>query len=406
MLLACGAQPPSPERPSAAVAAVVASDAHGSEGVTAPAVAKKAHPGVARAGSVAEPLTLRFLDDFNVPRPQGMPTAAAAAWDGALGGLSGLHYVEAERRLYAVTDDPARFPPRLYTFDVVLEERSLVVTPRAVVLLSERTPSELLVGIDCEALTGNGHELLLATEPHESRPPQREARLLRLSPAGVVSGEVPLPSAWLPAPEGEPPRGVRTNLGLEALGLSPSGRALWAGVEAPLAQDGLDATFDAGALVRFARFDIEGARATEEHFYRTEPVARAAAGEVSQAFNGVSDLLALDDERLLVLERAWVVAGGVGKNTVRVFEVTPAPSARARASDTELPLLDKRLVLDFDTIVDVLEPGYQQLDNFEGMARGPRLPDGTPSVLVVSDDNFGARQRTVFVAFALGGAAR
>jgi hypothetical protein len=40
------------------------------------------------------------------------------------------------------------------------------------------------------------------------------------------------------------------------------------------------------------------------------------------------------------------------------------------------------------------------------MTLGPRLPSGNPSVLLVSDDNFSASQRTVFLAFELHGATR
>ncbi|CAN5865599.1 hypothetical protein BH18ACI5_BH18ACI5_00990 [soil metagenome] len=42
------------------------------------------------------------------------------------------------------------------------------------------------------------------------------------------------------------------------------------------------------------------------------------------------------------------------------------------------------------------------LDNFEGMAWGPSLPDGRRQLLIVSDDNFSARQLTAFLSFAAG----
>jgi hypothetical protein len=41
------------------------------------------------------------------------------------------------------------------------------------------------------------------------------------------------------------------------------------------------------------------------------------------------------------------------------------------------------------------------LDNLEGMALGPRLPDGSRSLLVVSDDNFKEAQMTQFLLFRL-----
>ena len=41
------------------------------------------------------------------------------------------------------------------------------------------------------------------------------------------------------------------------------------------------------------------------------------------------------------------------------------------------------------------------LENFEGMGFGPPLPDGSRTLLLVSDDNFSQRQRTTFLLFRL-----
>ena len=43
--------------------------------------------------------------------------------------------------------------------------------------------------------------------------------------------------------------------------------------------------------------------------------------------------------------------------------------------------------------------GPPPLDNTEGMCWGPRRPDGRRTLVVVSDDNFNARQVTQFAAF-------
>jgi hypothetical protein len=120
--------------------------------------------------------------------------------------------------------------------------------------------------------------------------------------------------------------------------------------------------------------------------------------------NGVSALLSLDDERLLVLERAYVASdNGVGNNTVRLFESIVTERGSTHDTPSKAPLLPKRLVLDFDEVIDQLEPGYQSLDNFEGMTLGPPFPSGDASLLLVSDNNFNDRQRTVFLAFRLVG---
>jgi hypothetical protein len=54
----------------------------------------------------------------------------------------------------------------------------------------------------------------------------------------------------------------------------------------------------------------------------------------------------------------------------------------------------KRLLFEFN---DLGIP----IDNIEGMTFGPTLPDGRQSLVIVSDNNFGAGQFTQFVLLAL-----
>jgi hypothetical protein len=44
-----------------------------------------------------------------------------------------------------------------------------------------------------------------------------------------------------------------------------------------------------------------------------------------------------------------------------------------------------------------------RLDNLEGMTLGPRLPDGSQSLLLVSDNNFNSLQITQLLLFRLKG---
>ena len=369
-------------------------------------VARGAHADAAPTSLGAEPIRLDFIDDFNPPRPPAgeAPVAAGAAWDAALGGLSGLYYSESERLLYAVTDDPRRFPPRLYTFDVQLSERQLVVVPRSVVMLHQRASSSLLDEVDCEALSSDGAQgLLIATEGNDGSA-QLESRILQVSKDGLVSGpRVAIPEALVPEAGAASTRGARSNRGFEGIAVSPSGRWLYAILEESLRQDGPDANVERGADVRLLRWDLQSDAAPVQLFYRTEALSpKPPPGVVARGNNGVADLVALDERRLLALERGYVTPeGGAGVNTIRVFEVE-VPE-RVAPGDASSSRVSKRLVLDLNAVIPRLEPGFQSLDNFEGMTLGPRLPSGARSLLLVSDDNFGARQRTVFLAFALHG---
>ena len=54
----------------------------------------------------------------------------------------------------------------------------------------------------------------------------------------------------------------------------------------------------------------------------------------------------------------------------------------------------KKLLLDLRTL-DV------SLDNIEGLTLGAKLPDGQPSLILISDNNFNGLQQTQILAFKL-----
>jgi hypothetical protein len=360
----------------------------------------------AHAPSPAVPLRLAFLHDFN-PARAATPSAdpLAASWAAAaLGGLSGLYYAESSRTLYAVSDNCSRGPARIYAFDVELSAARFRVEPRAVLLLRDTRGTGLFDLCDNESVSADpAGGFFIGTENHDDKPGMRFPSILRVTPDGAITGALPLPEAFLPEAEGVQTRGTRDNQAFEGLSVSPSGRWLTAITESALQQDGPAASFEQGTSVRLLRWDLAQQGPPEQFRYAAEPVPRPANGSAGlEGGNGVSELLSLDDQRLLVLERAYVApAHEHGTNTIRLFETTLPSGPQAAVTSDAIPLLPKRLVLDLDEVLAQLEPGQQTLDNLEGMTFGPRLPSGERTLLLVSDDNFSAYQRTMFLAFRL-----
>ena len=60
--------------------------------------------------------------------------------------------------------------------------------------------------------------------------------------------------------------------------------------------------------------------------------------------------------------------------------------------NTTIQPIQKQLVFDLQQL-DIY------IDNLEGMALGSRLPDGSQTLLLVSDNNFSSRQITQFLLF-------
>lgn len=190
--------------------------------------------------------------------------------------------------------------------------------------------------------------------------------------------------------------GSRNNMTFEALSFASDGKSLWLGMEAALYQDGPLATPDNGAVVRITRLDRAG-KVLGQYAYPIEPVA-SRPGPGREADNGVSEILAVNDHQVLVVERAGVAnADGVYTNHVRIYEMetegaTDVQALPALAAASYVPAR-KRLLLDLE------KAGLARVDNIEGISWGPRLENGRRSLVLISDDNFNPLQVTQILAF-------
>jgi hypothetical protein len=205
--------------------------------------------------------------------------------------------------------------------------------------------------------------------------------------------------------------GARDNLGLEGLGyaVSSAGRYVFTVNEAALVGDGPTSTTAHGTVVRILRHPLDGGDDLEVA-YLTDPVF----GDGARAENGVSDLVAVSSDRVLLLERAYVKGAG---NAIRVYAVDfrAAPNIIALADARAAAPIAKRLIVDLAVVPDdrcSTPPQPQRrrsLENYEGLTLGPTLGDGRPLLLMVSDDNFrpGSNQvaRVLAVALAPGALA-
>jgi hypothetical protein len=272
-----------------------------------------------------------FLHDFN-PARAATPSAdpLAASWGAsALGGLSGLYYVESSHTLYGVSDNCSHGPARIYAFDVELSSQSFRVEPRSVLQLRDARGTGSLDLCDNESLTADpAGGFFIGTENHGDEPGMRFPNILRVTSDGAVTGVLPLPEAFLPESEGTHTRGTRDNQAFEGLSISPSGRWLTAITESALQQDGPEASFEHGTIVRLLRWDLAQQGPPQQFRYATERVPRPSNGAADlDGGNGVSELLSLDDQRMLVLERAYVAPRHAhGTNTIRIFECWSAPT--------------------------------------------------------------------------------
>lgn len=309
-----------------------------------------------------------------------------------LGGLSGLTYDPACDLFYAVSDDRGYLaPPRIYTLEVDSGEPA--VRPFEVITLRDREGNSFERGVldpESVAMTAQGI-LWVGTEgeAHRSLPP----RILGFRLDGALVDELVVPQAYLPG-EGT---GVRSNHGFEGLSVSPDGSRIIAAVESALEQDGPNADLEHGTTVRVVVFDPGTRRSVMERAYRVEPVPDEPQPPDAYRSIGVSEILALDNDRILVVERSF--SAGVG-NTVRIFlaDLRTGDDATGLASlPADHRSMEKTLV------VDLADLGVDP-DNLEGLSFGPVLDDGRPTLLMVADNNFQPEvQRNQLLVLAVEG---
>ena len=340
----------------------------------------------------AGPPRLRLLGEAILPhglRVQGT----------TVGGISGLDHDPATGAWVALSDDRSELQPaRFYSLRIDVAPRSLQVDVVAAVTLRAADgrpfPRRRMGGevVDPEALRllPQGGGVLWSSEgdPAVDQPPSlRQARL-----DGSHVRDFALPAHLHLA---RPGTGPRANQALEGLALTPDARIAWAAMEGPLQQDGPEPRVGRpGGPCRFTAFDLATGRAVRQFAYAPDAIPQPPAIPGGYADNGVSEILMLDAWRMLVLERAYSL--GVG-NSLRLYEIDTREVsdtlALERLEATGLRLPAKHLVADFAQL------GLSRLDNTEAMCWGPRLPNGSRSLVVASDDNFSARQATQFAAF-------
>lgn len=181
-------------------------------------------------------------------------------------------------------------------------------------------------------------------------------------------------------------KGWHGNYGLESLAYSKATGLLWTCAESTLKGDGPVATNLNGERnrIRLQSFDTSMKPQGQFAYMMDAPTAHKRAARFA---HGVSELLALDDGSLLVLEREAYVSkrkiGSFVKN--KIYHVRPDNSLSIKVGaplDESVSFLDKTLIASWRTSISLLGRKWA---NFEGMCLGPRTIDGGQVIVLVSD---------------------
>jgi hypothetical protein len=319
-----------------------------------------------------------------------------------VGGLSGITYDVERNVFYALSDDPSQIDPARF-YALRIDVSAAPFDPADVDFLDVTTldapdgqPFPPL-SLDPEGIALTKDDTLVVTsEGFANRLIDPFVREFELD--GDFIGALPVPLPFLP--DAAATRGVRQNLGFESAATAPNGRFLFTGTEAALVQDGPPATLGAGSPSRLLRYNLQTNRLDRQYVYWADPIAEPPVPPTAFAVSGLVELLPLNNEFLLSMERSFSVGAPGTGNTIRLYRVE-LPGATNVDGVTSLAGIlgsvrpaEKTLLFDLDAL------GIP-LDNVEGMAFGPDLPDGRRSLILVSDNNFAPAQFMQFLLFAL-----
>ena len=273
------------------------------------------------------------------------------------GEYSGITRISGNR--YAVVDDNLKGGGILF-FSIPIDADGTV--GRVLLQAADGTVKATGKAQDCEgvAYVPSTGTLFVSTEKQEIR---------EYDLSGRATGKA------LRIPEDMGAACIDTNRGFEALTYNDTTGLLWTTTESPLKAD----TFLPGIL-RLQSFGKDG-KPADRFLYQIDEPAKSAANTLAYVF-GVPALAALDDGRLLVLEReVYVPKGRVWDKLQKAF--TEMNLYLVDPVHDTAGILRKSLLCSFRT-------GALDLANFEGMCLGPTLPDGTRTLVLIADSQKGS----------------
>ena len=346
-------------------------------------------------------LSIEYIGEYQVPDNLQFKNTT-------VGGLSGLTYNRQLDRFYAVSDDRGDLAPaRFYTLKLDLDAKNPAkvkfnkVDILDVTLLKKASGETYAKGqTDTEAIALTPQSsVIISSEGDRGRniPPFINEFDLK---TGKVKQALPIPQRYLPDTEGK--RGIQNNLAFEGITLSPTGTLpasgealrLFAATESALTQDKEVAKVGdngkiPGAKNRWLHYLIsDRPEVISEHLYQLDSPPLGAVE------HGLSEIQSIDTSgHFLTLERSFGLAGF----RVKLFQAsmggaTDTTKIASFKGSTNIQAIKKELAFDLKTL-DIY------IDNLEGMALGSRLPDGSQTLLLVSDNNFTNRQITQFLLF-------
>lgn len=326
-----------------------------------------------------------------------------------VGGLSGIDYDAGNNLYYLICDDRSdKNPARFYTARIFLGKNkidSLVFTGVQNMLQRNgqsypNSKQNRLLVPDPEAMRYNSKTKELVWSSEGERIVKRgdtvliDPSILLIQPNGSYIDSFILPANMhMNAVE----KGPRRNSVFEGLAFADNFKTLYVSVEEPLYEDGPQADVtDNNPFIRINKFNTSTKKAVAQYAYKLDPVAYAAKPENEFKINGVSDIMSMGNNKLMIIERSF--STGRLPCTIKLFiaDLNGASDVTnlALKENKDFIPANKTLLLNMDNL------GIYT-DNIEGVTFGPLLPDGHKTLLFIVDNNFNPLEKAQVLLFEI-----
>lgn len=344
---------------------------------------------------------IHFLDEYIVPLNVNFQNTI-------VGGLSGIDYDRKNNLYYLISDDPSQFSPaRLYTSKIKISNNKIdtILFTSVIPILQQNGKQYPKLGTD-KTVKADGESIRLNPINNTLIWSNEGERLFKngdsiiiqpaltfITPEGKFIDTIPLPKGFHFS---KSENGPRKNALFEGVTFADDYKTIYASLEEPRFEDGPPASFGFDkALTRILKFDVKSKKNTAQYAYNLGELPVKPTVDIDWNINGISEILAINDHELLVMERAWA-KGTDDHSFIKLFLVDlngaeneiNNPSFINKAPK---PLV-KKLLFDFDTI-------NLHIDNFEGVTFGPDLSNGHKTLIFCADNNFGKTQTQQFFLF-------
>jgi len=344
---------------------------------------------------------LKFLSEYVIPQKIQINNTT-------VGGLSGIDYDAKKNVYYLISDDRSAInPARFYTAAINISSKGIdtIYFTNVTTLLQKNgepypnTKQDARHTPDPESIRHNPITNQLVWSSEGEREVSQANTVLEDPSITIVDANgryvdtFPIPvQLHMQATK----QGPRKNSVFEGLTFADNYKTLFVSVEEPLYQDGPTAgLIDTATWIRILKYNVASKKLAGQYAYNIDAVPHPPVVAGGSVMNGVSEILSVDHNHLLVMERSY--SKGRLSLAVRIYlaDISKASNIAAVTSLQQTPpatVISKRLLVNFDTLGKLI-------DNFEGMTFGPVLPNGHKTLVCVVDNNFSALERTQFFLF-------